>query len=309
MDDKVRLGFGLLNYPFEKARDFFTWVENLESEKVDSLWQSDRLISSDPYLESMTSLATLAGCTEKIKFGMNAIVAPLRDPLILAKQCATVDYLSGGRLLPMFGVGYPKAAEWKATGRSSEHRGSKSNEMFELMTRLWNEEKVTFEGKYYQYFEAQISPRPVQNPLPLWIGGSSKAAMRRTGKLGSGWIGGIAGPEEVSRVIKGIKEEAKKAGRKIDSDHYGASIAFRIGSPTDDAIVNSPFVKRSGIGENLNLNPLLSIGTTKNLVERIKEYIAIGASKFVLFPIVNSYQDMITQTKLVVEEVKPVVEN
>ena len=77
MVDKVRLGFGLLNYPFEDGDQFFKWVEMLEAGGVDSLWQSDRLVSTDPYLESLTALATLAGCTEKIKFGMNAIVAPL----------------------------------------------------------------------------------------------------------------------------------------------------------------------------------------------------------------------------------------
>jgi alkanesulfonate monooxygenase SsuD/methylene tetrahydromethanopterin reductase-like flavin-dependent oxidoreductase (luciferase family) len=191
---KIRIGFGLVNYPFEDGKGFFRWVEMLERSGVDSVWQSDRLISSDNYLESLSALASLAGCTERIKFGMNAIVAPLRDPLVLAKQCATIDYLSGGRLLPMFGVGYPKAAEWAATGRSSEHRGSRANEMFELLTRLWSEERVTFEGRFYQYRDATIAPRPVQQPLPLWIGGNSDAAIKRTARLGTGWIGGIAAP-------------------------------------------------------------------------------------------------------------------
>ena len=151
MIDKIRLGFGLLDYPFANGREFFEWAEFLEEHQIDSLWQSDRLVSTDPYLESLTALATLAGCTEKLKFGMNAIVAPLRDPLVLAKQCATIDYLSGGRLLPMFGVGYPHAVEWGTTGRSSDHRGSKANEMFQLLTKLWTEDKVCFEGEFFQY--------------------------------------------------------------------------------------------------------------------------------------------------------------
>src|SRR5690554_2019739 len=99
----VRAGFGIANFPFDAARSWFEWVQLLERHRVDSVWQTDRLISPDPYLEPVTVMATLAGCTERIKFGMNAIVAPLRDPLVLAKQCATIDYLSGGRLLPMFG--------------------------------------------------------------------------------------------------------------------------------------------------------------------------------------------------------------
>ena len=306
---KVRIGFGLVNYPFEDGRGFFRWVETLERAGVDSVWQSDRLISTDNYLESLSALASLAGCTEKIKFGMNAIVAPLRDPLVLAKQCATIDYLSGGRLLPMFGVGYPKAAEWAATGRSSEHRGSRANEMFELLTRLWSEEQVTFEGRFYQYRDATIAPRPVQQPLPLWIGGNSNAAIKRTARLGTGWIGGIASPEDVARVIAGIKEEAGRVGRVIDADHYGASLAFRVGSPDDDAVVNSPFVKRTGIGEAMDLNPLFAIGSTDDVIRRLREYVAAGASKFVLFPIASGERDTLEQTRYIIDEVKPAIEN
>ncbi|MEQ8664060.1 MAG: TIGR03619 family F420-dependent LLM class oxidoreductase [Gammaproteobacteria bacterium] len=306
---KIRIGFGLLNYPFEDGKGFFRWVEMLERAGVDSVWQSDRLVSTDNYLESLSALAALAGCTERIKFGMNAIVAPLRDPLVLAKQCATIDYLSGGRLLPMFGVGYPKAAEWAATGRSAEHRGSRANEMFELLTRLWSEERVTYEGRFYQYRDATIAPRPVQQPLPLWIGGNSDAAIKRTARLGSGWIGGIATSADVARVIAGIKHEAARVGRHIDDDHYGTSLAFRIGSKDDAAVVNSPFVKRTGIGETVDLDALFCIGDSADVVTRLRDYIAAGASKFVLFPIASGERDTVEQTRRIIEEVKPVIEN
>ena len=303
----IRIGFGLANYPFEGPKSFFRWAEMLEAGKVDSMWQSDRLISPDSYLESISMLATLAGCTEKIKFGMNAIVAPLRDPLILAKQCATIDYLSNGRLLPMFGVGYPNAAEWSATGKSPDHRGSISNEMFELMTLLWSQESVTYEGKYYQYENATIAPRPIQQPLPLWIGGQSKAAAKRTARLGSGWIGGAASPEDVGNTIKMIKDELAVCGRTIDDDHYGATIAFRIGKPEDDAVVNSPFINRTGIGK-VDLNPLLCIGDTQKLINRLRDYVAAGASKFVLFPVSSGDADTFEQTQIVIDEVKSEIE-
>ena len=305
----IRVGFGLINYPFEDGSGFFRWVEMLEKHRVDSVWQSDRLISTDNYLESLSALAALAGCTERIKFGMNAIVAPLRDPLVLAKQCATIDFLSNGRLLPMFGVGYPKAVEWGATGRSSDHRGSLANEMFELLVRLWSEESVTFEGKFFNYKNATIAPRPVQQPLPLWIGGTSDAAVRRTGRLGTGWIGGIASPEVVRKAITGIKAEAAKAGRVIDADHFGASLGYRIGSPDDDAVKNSPFVKRTGIGEKIDLNPLFCIGSTDQMIERLRAYVDAGASKFVLFPIAAGEKDMTDQTRRVIEEVIPAIED
>ncbi|MFT4584450.1 MAG: putative F420-dependent oxidoreductase [Gammaproteobacteria bacterium] len=304
----VRLGFGLANYPFDSPRSYFRWAEYLEASGVDSMWQSDRLVSTDSYLESLSALATLAGCTEKIKFGMNAIVAPLRDPLVLAKQCATIDYLSNGRLLPMFGVGYPNAAEWSAMGKSADHRGSIANEMFELMTRLWSEESVDFDGRFYQYKDATIAPRPIQQPIPLWIGGSSAAAAKRTARLGSGWIGGAASPADVAKTIGMIKAELAVVGRTIDEDHYGASIAFRIGSVDDDAVVNSPFLQRTGIGAEIDLNPLFCIGDAAKLTQRLQEYVAAGASKFVLFPVTSGDADTFDQTRRVIEEVKPLIE-
>lgn len=305
----IRLGFGLANFPFEHPHSYFRWAEFLERHGVDSMWQSDRLVSSDNYLESVTALATLAGCTEKIKFGMNAIVAPLRDPLVLAKECATIDFLSNGRLLPMFGVGYPNAAEWAATGKSADHRGSIANEMFVLMERLWREESVDFDGKFFQYTNASIAPRPIQQPIPLWIGGSSPAAAKRTARLGSGWIGGAASPDDVAKSISMIKTELKKTGRTIDDDHYGASIAFRIGSADDDAVRNSPFLLRAGVGADIDLNPLFCIGDTAKLTARLREYIAAGASKFVLFPVSAGDEDTFDQTRRVIEEVKPLIEN
>ena len=134
-------------------------------------------------------MAALAGGTEKLKFGMNVVVVTFRDPLVLAKQCATIDFLSDGRLLPAFGVGGPSAPEWAATGRTTRKRGAIADEALQLMARLWTEDRVTFEGEHFQYKDAIIEPKPVQRPLPLWIGGASEAAIRRTARIGNGWLG------------------------------------------------------------------------------------------------------------------------
>ena len=120
----IGVGLGITNFPFDEPRDFFRWAQLCEEHKVDSLWQSDRLISKETHLESMSTMAALAGITERIRFGMNVVVAPLRDPLVLAKQCATIDFLSNGRLLPAFGVGFTRALEWNATARDAKERGA-----------------------------------------------------------------------------------------------------------------------------------------------------------------------------------------
>ena len=110
---KVRIGLGTATHPFSDARAFWRWVDLCEGSEIDSLWQTDRLSSSQPFLEAMSTMAALAGATSRLKFGMNAVVVSQRDPLVLAKQCATIDYLSGGRLLPVFGVGGGEAPEWQ----------------------------------------------------------------------------------------------------------------------------------------------------------------------------------------------------
>ena len=304
----VRAGFGIANFPFDKPKSWFEWVQLLERYKVDSVWQTDRLVSADPYLEAVSVMATLAGCTERIKFGMNAIVAPLRDPLVLAKQCATIDYLSNGRLLPMFGVGYPNAIEWKTTNRDASDRGARSSEIFQLLNMLWTQESVTFEGKFYQYRNVSVTPRPIQQPLPLWIGGNADAALKRTAKLGTGWIGGITTVEQVAHAINLIRTESTALGRTIDEDHYGTSLAFRIGTVDDPVVSQFPLVRRAGIGDEIDLRPLLAIGTVQQIIDRIEAYKAVGASKFVLLPIAMGDADVFDQTRRACEEILPAIQ-
>ncbi len=305
----IRAGFGIANFPFDGPRSWFEWVQLLERHRIDSVWQTDRLISQDPYLEAVSVMATLAGCTERIKFGMNAIVAPLRDPLVLAKQCATIDYLSNGRLLPMFGVGYPNAIEWRTTGANPAERGARATEIFQLLVRLWSEQSVTFEGKFYHYENATITPRPIQQPLPLWIGGNAEPALKRTARLGTGWIGGIATPAQVRHAIETIRTEASLVGRTIDADHFGASLAYRIGSLDDPVIGQFPLVRRAGIGDEIDLRPLLAVGTSAQIVARIDAYKAAGASKFVLIPIALGDRDMFDQTERACQEIVPLIED
>ena len=110
----VAVGLGLMEFPFSGAGAFWRWVDLCEAGGVDSLWQTDRLISREPMLECMSVMAALAGRTRRLKFGMNVVSLALRDPVLLAKQCATIDMLSEGRLLPACGIGSPLAPEWTA---------------------------------------------------------------------------------------------------------------------------------------------------------------------------------------------------
>jgi probable F420-dependent oxidoreductase len=295
---KARIGLGVATNPFSSGRAFFRFVDLCERSGVDSLWQTDRLNSKVPFLEALSTMGALAGATERLKFGMNAVVVSLRDPLLLAKQCATVDYLSGGRLLPVFGVGSASAPEWEATSRSSSDRGSRADEALEIMQRLWTQDSVRFEGEHYHYKDASISPRPAQQPLPCWIGGSSKAAIRRTARLGTGWLAGLQTPLQVAPVIQAIREASRAAGRPVAEDHYGASFPFRFGPADDPLVERFALMRQSPQG-------YAAVGGAPQVLERIEEYRQAGVSKFVLIPVADGDDDLMEQVRQLVAEVLP----
>ena len=170
----VRIGVGVGRFVFDEVAGFRAWIDACEQSAIDSIWQSDRVLSNEPFHEPLALLAVVAGATQRLKIGMNAVVIGFRDPVTFARQCASIDHLSEGRLLPVVGVGNGGLDAWKATGRSPDGRGKRANEALEVITRLWAEEKVSFAGESITVEDATISPRPVQQPLPLWIGGSSQ---------------------------------------------------------------------------------------------------------------------------------------
>ncbi len=300
----VRIGMGLASFPFSEVHNLWRWVDLCEDNDVDSIWQTDRLISPQPFLESMSLMAALAGRTQRVKFGMNAIVVPFRDPLVLAKQCATIDYLSDGRLLPVFGVGAEGAPEWKATGRPPRGRGAQANEALQLMARLWSEERVSFDGEHYHYVDARLEPKPVQQPLPLWIGGASEAAIRRTARIGTGWLAGLMPSDQVGRVVSAIKKESAALGRTIDADHYGAGFAYRFGS-WDDAVVERAAAGLSRLATPVEPQQFFAVGDAATILARIAEYRAAGISKFVLRPLADGDDEIYSQSQRLIEEVLP----
>ncbi len=304
----TRIGLGFAAFPFSGPEAFWRWVDTCEDSQIDSLWLSERLVSPQPFLEPLATLAAIGGRTSRIKFGMNTTVLPLRDPLVLAKECATIDYLSNGRFLPMFGVGNDIAPEWKALGMDTRGRGQRSNEMLQILEKLWGEDNVSFEGKYYHYDNVTISPKPKQNPLPLWIGGSSEAAIERTAKYGTGWLAGAAQPpEQLSRVIGAIHERAAANGRSIDEDHFGSGFAFRFGSWDDPVVQRNASALAARIGKDADPKSFMAVGGAQEVIDMCAKLRATGISKFVLRPIATSDEEMIEQSRLINAEVIPTV--
>ncbi len=305
MARNIAVGIGIMEYPFETSDGFWRWVDLCEQGGLDSIWQTDRIVSRTPILECMTTLAAIAGRTRRIKFGVNVVSVALREPVLLAKQCATIDVLSGGRLLPGFGIGSPRGAEWEAMHIDTTTRGRKTDEALEIISRLWAGEALDFAGRHFRLTKASIAPLPVQADLPMWIGGSSEAAIKRTARVGTGWQAGPETPEVVGEVIAGIKAGLLETGRTIEEDHYGAAFAFRFGGPDDPGVAKVMEHYRARTGRDPR--DMFAMGDAEVILQRLNDYVAAGASKFILRPVADGDADMLAQTRRLVEEVLPLV--
>jgi probable F420-dependent oxidoreductase len=303
MSSNVAIGLGLMEFPFSGIDGYWRWVDLCEVGGIDSLWQTDRMISREPILECMSVMAALAGRTRRLKFGVNVLSLAFRDPVLVAKQCATIDFLSKGRLLPAFGIGSPLGPEWRTLNLDTKTRGRKTDEGLEIIRRLWSEDAVDFEGVHFRLSGASIAPKPVQTDLPMWIGGSSEAAIRRTARFGTGWQAGSETPAEVAPVIAAIRAAAAAEGRAIDDDHYGAGIPFRFGRPDEPGLdrLFDAYRKRTG----RDPARYFAIGDAEAIVARIAAYVAAGVSKFILRPAARGDDDMLAQTRRMIDEVLP----
>jgi probable F420-dependent oxidoreductase len=299
----VGIGLGCAEFPFSGAAAYWRWIDMCEAGGVDSIWQTDRIVSRQPFLESMTTMAALAGRTRRMRFGMNVVSLAFRDPVLLAKQCATIDVLSDGRLLPAFGIGSPLAPEWLGLGMDTKTRGRKTDECLEIIRRLWQEDSVNFSGAFYKLNGVTIAPKPVQPDLPMWIGGSSDAAIRRTARIGTGWQAGGDPPAETSRVVAAIKAAATEAGRLIDEDHYGAGFAFHFGRRDAPGVARAmdAYAKRTG----RDASHVFVVGDADTIIARIAEYVDAGVSKFILRPLGGDDDAILAQTRLLIEQVLP----
>src|SRR5262249_37976721 len=157
---KIRIGVGFGGWPFERPKDFWDFVDIVEESGLDSIWINDRIRNPAPALEPITALAMIAGRTQRIKFGMSVAVLPVRDPLMLAKEIATIDFLSDGRMLPAFGLGADNEAEWLAVGRTPKYRGAITLEAVPLLPRLWSDDAVTPAGPLPTTPKFPVHPKP-----------------------------------------------------------------------------------------------------------------------------------------------------
>ena len=169
--------------------------------------------SDEPFLETMTLLGFLAACTNRIKLGSTVVILPYRNPVVQAKMFASLDVLTGGRIICGVGVGGLEK-EFEILGRNYHLRGAMTDEWLEIMQALWSQNNPEYEGKFHSIHGIQFEPKPIQKPsIPIWVGGHTKAALRRTAKYGACWHTTRQTPEFVAENIPYLREQVEKAGR------------------------------------------------------------------------------------------------
>jgi probable F420-dependent oxidoreductase len=273
---KVRIGLGLGTAGLRDDGRFAGLVADLERLGFDSLWLSERLTS--PTLDPVVGMAFAAGATRSLKFGTSVLVLPGRNPALLAKQLASLDRLSGGRLLLAFGLGVADPAEQQAFGVARGERAAWFDEALPLLRRLWTEDAVDHDGPRFSYRGLTVRPRPIQQPLEVWLGGLAPSTLRRVGRLCDGWLPSQCTPPEAAAGRVVIEQAAAEAGREIDPEHFGAIVVY-----ARDEIPRSLVESIAKRRPDLDPAALVPVGLGAAR-ERLERFIEVGVSKFVVRP-------------------------
>lgn len=260
---KVRIGVSLGTDGRTDPVGLVEAVTAMEELGFDSLWLAERATTETP--DPVAGLAFAAARTRRLKLGTGVLVLPGRNPAVVAKQLATLDRLSDGRLLVAFGLGLPEPAERAAFPTPPGGRAQAFEEGFASVRR---------------WLEDGVRPAPVQQPLDLWTGGSVPAAAARAGRLADGWLTSLLTPDEARRGRETAEAAAGEAGRRIDPEHFGLTLAY-----ADDGAGIPPLLAAAVARRRPGLDPATVIPRgLREAAELIGRYLEAGFSKFVVRP-------------------------
>ena len=170
----------------------------------------------DPFHETFVTLGFLAGVTTTIGLASGVLILPQRQTGVVAKQATQVDILSGGRLRLGVGVGW-NHVEYEALNEDWKSRGTRQREQVEVLKKLWCDDLVTYQGRFHQFTEVNITPRPVQRPIPVWFGGSSDAVVKRAAQIGDGWMPIMAPDHEAEAKLEQLRNHLSDCGRNTSA--------------------------------------------------------------------------------------------
>jgi probable F420-dependent oxidoreductase len=208
--------------PSASADDILRIAQSADAQGWDWLTISEHIVMPEEmagvmgrrFPDSVTAAAVLAGTTKRVKLLTYVLVIGYRNPIALAKQIATLDFLSGGRIIPGVGIGHMQR-EFEVLNASYENRGAIADESIQVMKELWTSDDPMFRGEYFQFEKIAFEPKPVQKPYPpILIGGNSRAAMRRAARLGDGWLPWLITREKLPDCLSYVREQPEFDARR-----------------------------------------------------------------------------------------------
>lgn len=265
---KVRIGVAAGAGVADDGPAFLELVDALDELGFDSIWVPD--VITTPTLDPISALSVAAGRRSRLKLGTHLII-PGRNPVLLAKQLATLDQLSEGRLLLMAVLGLRQPAELAAQGVEAGERPAMLEQSVQIMRTLWNGD---------EHDGVRLVVRPKQQPLELWFGGQVPAALRRCGRIGEGWMPGLVTPAEASAMREKIEEAAASHDRSIDGEHFGMNVSW---VDADRGITDEVRASVAARRSDLTAEDVVGVGP-EGLAEKLQAFLDVGFSKFVVRP-------------------------
>jgi probable F420-dependent oxidoreductase len=323
--------------PLSSVENIVRAAQEAEALGFDSIWVHDHVVWSSEmhrhhissgaaealtddqtadFYESLTTLGYLAAETSTVRLGVACLVMPTRNPIYAAKQTATLDRLSGGRLIVGVGLGS------KATESSNEfevfevpwkRRAPLTDEYIQAMKAVWTQPLASFEGPTMRFKDAEIFPKPLQQPHPpVWVGGWTDHAAVRTARYGDGWIPGWLSPSEMARGRAVLLEEAKKQGRDGAEIVVAVEKLTAIARNRDDALARAlPTVRTSSMTYERDVDDIQFaldrhiFGSVDDVRRRVDEFIDAGVEHFELKFLYATIDELLDQMTLWAEEILP----
>jgi probable F420-dependent oxidoreductase len=303
----IRFGASPSSPTVRAPEEQFRLVRRIEAWGFESIWAGDHISFHNPIFESLTLLASYVGITSRIKLGTGVYLLALRSPAVAAKMTATLDVLSGGRLIFGVGVGGENPKEFEVAGVSHTERGARVTEAIDVVRALWRDTPASFQGRFTRFDGVSIDPKPVQRPgPPIWIGGRSDAALVRSARQGDGWISYVVHALRYAQSTARIREEAGRAGRDLGG-FVNAHLAFvTVGDDYEKA--RATWVRLLSQRYAQDFGPLADkygiIGTSAQCAEQLDRFVEGGCTCFVMNPICDN-EDTERQFEQIAAEILP----
>lgn len=266
-------------------------AELAEELGYDSIWAGEHLSFHNPILDLGVALATFAAVTERIQIGAGVVLLPLRHPSLVAKQAASLDYISGGRLLLGLGVGGEGAGDFEAAGVPIGERGARADEGIIALRSLLTERRASFEGRFYRFSGVSIEPTPARDGgPPLLVGGRSEAAIRRVGAHADGWLPYMISPRRYAAGITTVEDHARAAGRDPATLRHVLVLFAHVDDDGDRArsTAIAHLSERYGMQFELHhVEHLCVVGTPEECAVRLGAYRDAGAEHISFNPAVD----------------------